>query len=280
MIADLIASFALSAFLTNMIVGLFFREYDFRELILLPGVWNSMVAAAFFFITRYFNSKYLRAFHFITVLLVAFLAIWDEYDSFYGLGFTIIGAVIGFKYGYFDKGIKWKIPLWLVSTIVLIECSAIFGVSEDNAASIGVVVFLVFFVGFFFFMYKEDIDRLSSVNKGLAADLIKTRRESIRLERAVRANDQELDGFREAAHIADISIEEKWETLKIEFRLTGKELSVIKQVYDTGDMNADIASTMGVTEGTIKKHLNKILQKMDTRDRLDLVVVTKNYLSY
>jgi len=53
--------------------------------------------------------------------------------------------------------------------------------------------------------------------------------------------------------------------------LTSRELEVLRAVAE-GKSNKEIASALGITEGTIKSHMNAILRKLDVSDRTQAVV--------
>ena len=210
--------------------------------------------------------------------MISGLSIWDGYDSYYGLGFQIIAFVIAYKYGYLERGFRWKAITWLTLAAVFIELSARFGDTDDSGASLLVIAFLLFVAGFFYMVYRSDLDKLNTVNENLASDLIKTKRERYRLEKAMESNDRELTVFREAAAKADISIEEKWQSLRNEFQITRKEMEVVQFVVQTGSSNVEIAELMGIKESTVKQHIHRVLAKIDARNRADLIVLIRDYL--
>jgi two-component system NarL family response regulator len=54
--------------------------------------------------------------------------------------------------------------------------------------------------------------------------------------------------------------------------LTARELQVLG-VLAEGKSNKEIAQALGITEGTVKSHLNSIMQKLDADDRTQAVVI-------
>lgn len=56
-----------------------------------------------------------------------------------------------------------------------------------------------------------------------------------------------------------------------ERNLTQRELEVVRQV-GLGYRNSEIAERLGVSEGTIKTHLNNIYEKLNVRDRVGLAM--------
>ncbi|PKM51578.1 MAG: DNA-binding response regulator [Firmicutes bacterium HGW-Firmicutes-7] len=64
-----------------------------------------------------------------------------------------------------------------------------------------------------------------------------------------------------------------------QYNLTIKEINIIKQVVD-GKSNKEIAEDLNFTEGTVKNKVSKLLEKLDIKDRTQLVVFAiKNNLS-
>jgi len=53
--------------------------------------------------------------------------------------------------------------------------------------------------------------------------------------------------------------------------LTRREREIVRSVA-IGSRNAEIATKLGITEGTVKTHLNNVFQKLGVRDRVELVM--------
>lgn len=54
--------------------------------------------------------------------------------------------------------------------------------------------------------------------------------------------------------------------------LTERELSVLRCVA-AGQANKEVAAALGISEGTLKSHVNKIMQKLGALSRTDAVMV-------
>jgi two-component system NarL family response regulator len=54
--------------------------------------------------------------------------------------------------------------------------------------------------------------------------------------------------------------------------LSERELGVLRSMAK-GMSNADIAAALGISEGTVKSHVNRILSKLDVNDRTQAVIV-------
>lgn len=57
--------------------------------------------------------------------------------------------------------------------------------------------------------------------------------------------------------------------------LTPRELEVTKQVLQ-GKTNKDIAKDLFVTEGTVKNYVSKVLEKMNSNSRSELIILLQN----
>ena len=55
-------------------------------------------------------------------------------------------------------------------------------------------------------------------------------------------------------------------------QLTERELSVL-QCVAAGQANKEIAASLGITEGTVKSHVNNIMQKLGALSRTDAAIV-------
>ena len=53
--------------------------------------------------------------------------------------------------------------------------------------------------------------------------------------------------------------------------LTDRELEVLRRIV-AGRSNKEIAADLGITEGTVKTHVNRVLDKLDVHDRTQAVV--------
>jgi ATP/maltotriose-dependent transcriptional regulator MalT len=62
--------------------------------------------------------------------------------------------------------------------------------------------------------------------------------------------------------------------IELDIPLTLREVEVLKLVAQ-GKSNLEIAGELVITEGTVKNHLSRILDKLDVKDRLQAVLKAK-----
>jgi two-component system nitrate/nitrite response regulator NarL len=60
-----------------------------------------------------------------------------------------------------------------------------------------------------------------------------------------------------------------------ESKLTPRELEIVGQLA-SGSANKDIAESLGISEGTVKRHLANIFEKVGVSNRLELAVLAMN----
>jgi DNA-binding NarL/FixJ family response regulator len=58
---------------------------------------------------------------------------------------------------------------------------------------------------------------------------------------------------------------------RLEHELTSREREIVRYVA-MGMRNAEVATRLTITQGTVKKHLNNIFQKLDIRDRVEVAL--------
>jgi DNA-binding CsgD family transcriptional regulator len=77
---------------------------------------------------------------------------------------------------------------------------------------------------------------------------------------------------------ATIDLPHPLETIASTFKLTPAELRVVMMVVQLGGV-AEVAPVLGVTEATIKTHLQRIFSKTNTRRQAELVKLVVGYMS-
>lgn len=112
--------------------------------------------------------------------------------------------------------------------------------------------------------YDGDADIYRVLRAGARGYLLKDAT-SQELLNAVRAVHQ---GQRQIAPRVALKLAERVEDPD---NLTNRELSVLRLLMQ-GNNNQEIAATLKISEGTVKYHINHILQKLGVRDRTQAVI--------
>ena len=70
-------------------------------------------------------------------------------------------------------------------------------------------------------------------------------------------------------------IESDWQALKARFRLTPREMEVVRHLFDSGH-RPQIAAKLGISAHTVDSHLRHIFAKAHVEERGDLILVFVN----
>ncbi len=276
-IALLISFFGIGVFAVNVTVALFIRKMGLLNTISNPSVYVPLIAALLFYSTRNLNHTAVRLMHVLCIIIVASLAIIDVYESFYGLGFMILAGLLSYKYGFLDKGIKWKLGISIIIIFLLIETSVFLSEEEKSGVGIDVILFLIFFLIFIYFIYQEEINHLASKNKNLEKSLYNLITEKSRLNQELIQRNQVIKEYELNIEKALREDKVKIDSFKRQYKLTNKELEIIILIYNTGNHNKQISEDLGITTGTIKQHLSRVYNKLDVTSRSQMITVLRDY---
>lgn len=115
--------------------------------------------------------------------------------------------------------------------------------------------------------YKGDVQALRALKAGASGYLLKSmlRKELLETIRVVNSGRRRVPpeiAMEIAEHAADDA-------------LTDREISVLKRVA-VGSANKQIATTLGISEETVKAHMKSILAKLAANDRTHAVTIALN----
>ena len=79
-------------------------------------------------------------------------------------------------------------------------------------------------------------------------------------------------------HKAALDVPHPLETIATTFKLTPAELRVLMAIVEIGGVS-EVASILGISEATVKTHLQRIFAKTDTSRQADLVKLVAGYMS-
>jgi DNA-binding CsgD family transcriptional regulator len=194
------------------------------------------------------------------------LAIFDTYDSFYGLGLFILGLITAYKYGFFKKRPKTKIVGFILLLLITIESSSFLKDNKFGGLSLNVILFVIFFIVIIYIIYKEEIDRilfLDKEHKKSMAMMVIERNES--LYKIKDLNEKVL-------HLEEEISSQTSSVLTFEqFNISKKEKEIIKILCKEGLSNKEMAAKLFISVGTVKQHLNNIFRKCEINRRSELI---------
>ena len=260
-------------------LALFIRKIGLLHTLGHPSIYVPLIAAVLFYLTRRLDHAVVRIMHVFCIIIVASLAIIDVYESFYGLGFMILAVLLSYKYGYLDKGIKWKAGTSIIVVFLLIEILVFLSDEKKPGVGIDVILFLVFFLVFVYIIYQEEINQLASSNKKLEKSLYDLITEKSRLDRELYEKTRKIGEYQKQIEQMLQEDKQNIELFKHQFKLTTKELEIVLLIYNTGNHNKQIAEDLGITTGTIKQHLSRVYNKMDVSNRSQMMLVLREFLS-
>jgi DNA-binding CsgD family transcriptional regulator len=277
-IATLIAAFGFSAFIVNLTLGLTLRGETFLEAMSFPSLYHPLIAAILYFSTRKIDHISVRIFHVAGIVFVAAFAILDSYRSFFGLGFMTLTALLSYKYGFLDRGYRWKLGIGLAMVIVLVEVSVYRAGSHLSGVGIAVILFLIFFTMFLFFIYRDDLENLESKNRRLTQSLSELIAERSKIEKDMQDTNRRLESYEDKIQDLMSDARSRIDEFQSQYSLTRKELEITIIMYETGKSNREIAEDLGISEGTVKQHLSRIYSKVDVRNRAQILTTMRDYL--
>ncbi|MCK5249706.1 MAG: hypothetical protein KAJ98_07070 [Spirochaetaceae bacterium] len=262
-----------------MILALFIRKIGLLHTVSHPSIFVPFIAVVLFFSTRQMDHAVVRIIHVFCITVVASISIIEGYESFYGLGFMILAVLLSYKYGFLEKGFKWKAGISIIVVLLLIEISVFLSDEKKAGVGIDVILFLIFFLVFVYIIYQEEINHLASSNKKLEKSLYNLITEKSRLERELSEKTRMIEDCHKQIEQRLQEDKQNIESFKHQFKLTTKELEIVLLIYNTGNHNKQIAEDLGITTGTIKQHLSRIYNKMDVSNRSQMMLVLREFLT-
>ena len=283
----LLGLFGLAVVVINFVISVLIRGdgvvYTLSHIsFLLPLFFTVLL-----FITARLWPVLVRYIHILLLVATSAMGILDEYDSFYGIGFAILALILSYKYGFLNRGIRWKVPAAILALIVFVEYSSVNHSPEQKGIALDALIFIVFFIALIFLIYREEIEHLISTNKNLEKTMTELLSERDVLEQAKSELEEKIrintDAMTARARYEDqqsrmISYEDEiFAALKKKYGLTRKELEHLRELDKHGKSNKELGRQSGTTEGTVKFHLYNASGKMNVRGRTELMATVQQF---
>jgi two-component system NarL family response regulator len=112
---------------------------------------------------------------------------------------------------------------------------------------------------------ERNADAIAAIRMGARAVVQKR----FAVETLMEAIGAAMEGFVWMPPTLQAELASQW--AHTENELTSREREIVRYVA-MGLRNAEVASKLAITEGTVKKHLNNIFQKLDIRDRVEVAL--------
>ena len=87
-----------------------------------------------------------------------------------------------------------------------------------------------------------------------------------------------LDRYRGNDPASQRETEQRWDEITEKYRLTIRETEILRLVYE-GKSNPDIGKILFIAENTVKRHMNHIFAKTNTKNRYELLSMITKHLN-
>jgi len=209
----------------------------------------SLLLAATAFI-RFRISRWIQTF---VPFLVGTIAVFDTYDSVYGLGMFAIGIIIGLKHGLFIRYFRAKAAAVLIYIFAIVIAAAELTQPENVLAKgVDAVLYLLLFGLLLASIYSDEIKRYAAFSSRQTA--------------YIRRLKNEVDSLQESQKPIDLD----------ERGITPGEERIIRCLVEYGGSNAELSERLGVSSSTVKAHLASIYDKLGVDNRWGVIELCRN----
>ncbi|MGL1894065.1 MAG: LuxR C-terminal-related transcriptional regulator [Spirochaetaceae bacterium] len=250
------------------------ENYSFIEIILNPSIYVIFSSIIFIGIFYNRNNVIVRFIHVLIFFLSGIISIFEEYDSFYGIGLIIIGVMLMYKYNFFNKYALIKILTMIILLIVTIEISYRINNLDKEGQSAMVLFFLIFFILLIYLIFTDELNSIFFKEKLLNKSIED-------LESEKKESEHNINILKRKILLLEIRIDEIHEKeLDVnDYKLTRKELHTLRVLCKTNGSNKEIAKKLKVETGTVKQHLTNIYSKTEAKSRIKLIeMFRKNFM--
>ncbi|WP_319478365.1 helix-turn-helix transcriptional regulator [Marispirochaeta aestuarii] len=199
-------------------------------------------------------------------LLVGTIAVFDDYESVYGLGLYAVSFIIALKHGLLRRGFKLKLGVYLAYIfITVILASAAVDPEYSIGKGINAVLYLLLVGILLFFIYADELKKYVAFSRRQTAYIRRLRREQKRRSRRFQERladlTEEVEEFRKEAEPFDLDSR----------GITAAEKRVLRALILYGGSNVELSQRLGISRSTVKAHLASIFDKMGVDNRWALI---------
>ncbi|WP_319560481.1 helix-turn-helix transcriptional regulator [Marispirochaeta sp.] len=259
-IGCLFASIGLAAAIVNMAsiavrAGFFVALRDFRVYLVLVFSLLILFTAGL----RFRIAKWIQTF---LPLLVGTIAVFDDYESIYGLGLYAVSFIIALKHGLLRRGFKLKLSVYLFYVLTtVIVASGVADPEYSIGKGINAVLYLLLVGVLLFFIYADEIKRYVAFSKRQTAYIRRLKREQKKRARQFQDKladlSEQVEGFRRETEPFDLDSR----------GITAAEKRVLRALIEYGGSNVELSQRLGISRSTVKAHLASIFDKMGADNR-------------
>lgn len=221
------------------------------------GFTFSAIGTVLFVLLQFLRHNIRRWGQVIFLLIIASVAIWDNFDSAFGLGFALLSIYLAYKYRLVKRHRVLMVGVVAVFLAILILLSEKQSVAAINA-SILTIAFLFFFYAIFFLGESQWVRQLA------------------RSKEALERSKEELE---EKQRLLADTLEEargKQNDL-IALKFTKKEIEVGRALIKTKALDKEIAYDLHISKHTLRNHFKSMRQKTNTETKQQLIDAIRWY---
>ncbi len=217
---------------------------------------------AIFTLSIFLHQTLSKWIHTLLPLFIGSIAVFDDYESIYGLGLFLLGLIIAVKYKMLSSHTILKFTIFLIYVFSMIIFAAQINDSEHAVVKgIDAILYLLLMGISLYSIYADEI-RKHVANSRRQTEYIKRLKKDQEIEAremAEKMNElkQEVDGLRKAVEPFDLSSRD----------ITPAEERVLEALVKYGGSNVELSERLGISRSTVKAHLASIFDKLgvDTR---------------
>ncbi len=243
-----------------------------NEIITNPRIVIVAIFLIILLLTHNIDKRLVRVIHGGLFFSNAFISIYYQYNSFYGLGLYILGILVLYRYKYFKNYPTIKIITLLLILFFSIRFSSSINSQDFLFLSLSLVIFVTFFLLIIYVLYKDvinDILFLEIKSQSSIDNMITERNEALENMELLKDKISYLE--------SDI-INAKFSPKRIEeYGFTVKELEIVELLCKEKLTNQQLCDKLFISLGTIKQHLNHIFSKCGVKNRVSVIYIFQDH---
>lgn len=175
--------------------------------------------------------------------------------------------LILFKYGYLMRNRRVKLFLFSLAALIILEVSLIHSDLFEKGQHI--LFYVVFFLLFLYFIYKDEMKGLLyHKKKKHAQELARLKRQKMKIQNQMN---RLKDKLRNMERRLEREVCRKEQVNLDAYGLTRSEKKIVSTLVRYKVSNREIGSILGIKEQTVKSHLYHVYNKIGIDSRSELI---------